>query len=184
MEERFILAARDGRHSIYLAAKGLCGISADPGHLGNTGGEGLIHPLDLRLKHRCFLRQGLISRGSGHLLIGDLSPDLCILCIKLSCQLLDCPGLRLLLVRKRALLLENDTASFPVLSVTLITGKRTFNLADGTDTYLRLHLVLALAERLFIADHHTLQFGNAGGVLSDLHINGADPLTKRLVGIG
>ncbi|MNC13291.1 hypothetical protein D3C75_610320 [compost metagenome] len=82
------------------------------------------------------------------------------------------------------MLLENDTASFPVLSVTLITGKRTFNLADGTDTYLRLHLVLALAERLFIADHHTLQFGNAGGVLSDLHINGADPLTKRLVGIG
>ena len=74
----------------------------------------------------------------------------------------NCPGLRLLLIRQRALLLENDTASLSVLPVAFIPGQGTFNLADGTDTDLRLHLVLALAERLLIAHHGLLQLSDAG----------------------
>ncbi|MNZ55958.1 hypothetical protein D3C78_738940 [compost metagenome] len=88
-----------------------------------------------------------------------------------------------LLVGQRALLLEDGASSLPVFPIALIDSKRAFNLTDSPDIDLGFHLVLALAERLFIADHHTLQFGNAGRVLSNLHINGADPLTKRLVGI-
>ena len=91
--------------------------------------------------------------------------------------------MRLLLIRQRALLLENDAASLSVLSVTFIPGQGTFNLADGTDNDLRLHLVLALAERGLIAHHDSLQLGDAGRVLLDRHIDGADPLPQRSVGI-
>ena len=95
----------------------------------------------------------------------------------------NCPGLRLLLIRQRALLLENDAASFPVLPVAFVASQGTFNLADGTDNDLRLQLVLALAERLLIAHHGLLELCDAGRVLSYRHIDGADPLTKRSVGI-
>lgn len=81
-----------------------------------------IGRLELGINNTDLLRQSLILRRPDQLLVGDLRLQICRFGIKLCGQLLDGPGLRLLLIRQRALLLEDGAASFPVLPVTLISG--------------------------------------------------------------